>query len=121
MNCPKCYSVIDSFTFKEFPVGRCSGCKGLWFRPEVLSELRQESWMADRILDQGNANVGKQYNEVRDILCPECHSAMEPETDPDQKHIIYETCPLGHGVFLDAGELTDLVHKTFWDWFKPAR
>jgi len=38
-----------------------------------------------------------------------------------QPHIIYESCPAGHGTFLDAGEFTDLVNKTFWDKFKKAR
>ena len=36
-------------------------------------------------------------------------------------HVVYECCPEGHGVFLDAGEFTDLMHKTFWDKFKRAR
>jgi Zn-finger nucleic acid-binding protein len=31
---------------------------------------------------------------------------------------MYETCPNGHGTFLDAGEFTDLMHRTFWDRFK---
>jgi hypothetical protein len=43
---------------------------------------------------------------------------MVEEADPEQPHIVYETCPDDHGTFLDAGEFTDLVHKTFWDRFK---
>ena len=46
---------------------------------------------------------------------------MKQESDEEQPHIVYESCPDGHGSFLDAGEFTDLVHKTFWDKFKSAR
>ena len=121
MNCPKCCAEMETVNFKEMTLNRCTGCHGLWFHPEVLKQLREDTWMADYILDDGKVKVGRQYNEVRDITCPECDAPMQQETDPDQHHIIYESCPNGHGTFLDAGEFTDLVHKTFWDHFKPAR
>jgi uncharacterized protein len=118
MHCPKCFSAMETFSFKELRVDRCSACKGLWFQPGVLAQLRNDSQEADRILDPGQVRIGRQYNEVRDIRCPECNASMDQQTDPDQRHITYESCPQGHGIFLDAGEFTDLVHKTFWDRFK---
>ena len=121
INCPKCFSEMEITSFKEIEVDRCTNCKGLWFQPEELAALRTDTWMADYILDEGEAKVGKQYNRMRDIKCPQCERAMEPESDADQAHVVYESCPLGHGVFLDAGEFTDLMHKTFWDKFKRAR
>ena len=121
MNCPKCMSEMDRMSFKEMRIDRCSSCKGLWLAPNVLAELRKDTFMADYILDEGKVKVGKQYDEVRDIRCPSCESEMVKVTDQEQNHITYESCPEGHGVFLDAGEFTDLVHKTFWDRFKPKR
>ena len=50
--------------------------------------------------------------------CPKCEELMREEFDPDQPHIMYETCPSGQGTFLATGEFTDLVHQTFWDRFK---
>ena len=52
--------------------------------------------------------------------CPQCGVEMDQQRDPKQKHILYEACPEGHGIFLDAGEFTDLARKTLWDKFKPA-
>lgn len=121
MNCPKCYSKMENTRYKELDILRCVGCKGLWFNPNDLAELRKNTWMADYILDEGKPKVGREYNRVRDIACPECKSGMNQDSDAEQPHIIYEVCPQGHGVFLDAGEFTDLVHKTFWDRFKPAQ
>jgi len=108
-------------TFDEVQIDRCTGCGGLWFDAGELDRLREETWMSDYVLDTGSAKVGKKYNQIRDIDCPECGTRMKHEADKEQPHIIYETCPDGHGVFLDAGEYTDLLHKTFWDRFKRAK
>jgi Zn-finger nucleic acid-binding protein len=112
---------MEEVAFKGMSLSRCVGCGGLWFAPEVLTSLRADAWMADYVLDVGQRRIGKQYNRVRDIDCPQCGKKMEQKSDPDQRHITYETCSGGHGTFLDAGELTDLLHNTFWDLFKLAR
>ncbi|HLF31248.1 MAG TPA: zf-TFIIB domain-containing protein [Xanthomonadales bacterium] len=121
MHCPKCFAAMEDVTFRESALNRCTGCKGLWFAPDVLAALRKDAWMAEFVLDEGRAKVGKEYNRVRDIKCPQCGEAMAQESDPQQQHITYESCPRGHGTFLDAGEFSDMVHKTFWDRFKPSR
>jgi len=46
---------------------------------------------------------------------------MLQEFDEEQPHITYESCPNGHGTYLDSGEFTDLVRKTFWDKFKRRK
>ena len=120
MHCPKCFAKMELTTFRGMKIDRCTGCHGLWFQPAELAELRRDHWMAEFVLDEGRPRVGREYNRVRDIACPECEAVMVQDSDPDQPHIVYESCPNGHGVFLDAGELTDLVRKTFSDRFKPA-
>ncbi|MEE4173422.1 MAG: zf-TFIIB domain-containing protein [Xanthomonadales bacterium] len=118
MICPKCAGETELAVYDEVKVDRCQGCGGLWFDSGELAELRQDTWMADYVLDTGDAKVGKRFNRVDHIKCPQCGSLMNEEFDADQPHIMYEQCPEGHGTFLDAGEFTDLVHKTFWDRFK---
>ncbi len=118
MHCPKCSADMEITSYDEIKVDRCTQCQGLWFQPEELRALRDDIWMADYILDTGDAKVGKKYNRIGAIHCPQCDADMMQEFDKEQPHIIYESCPAGHGTFLDAGEFTDLVHKTFWDKFK---
>jgi Zn-finger nucleic acid-binding protein len=109
---------MEEVSYTGTRVDRCTGCQGLWFQAGELSRLRQDDWMADFILDEGSARIGKEFNRIHAINCPECGVRMLEEVDQEQKHIVYESCPDGHGHFLDAGEFTDLVHKTFWDRFK---
>ena len=118
MHCPKCSNDMETTSYRDIEIDRCTHCKGLWFQPDELRALRDDIWMADYILDQGDVKTGKKYNQIVAIHCPHCNSDMKQEFDEEQPHIIYETCPEGHGTFLDAGEFTDLVKKTFWDRFK---
>jgi len=120
MDCPKCSAAMETFSFKEISIERCTGCKGLWFQPDELKELRSEAFMADYVIDEGKAKVGKIFDRVHEIQCPECGADMNHEQDADQPHVGYESCPEGHGTYLDAGEFHDLVHKSFWDKFKRA-
>jgi Zn-finger nucleic acid-binding protein len=118
--CPKCHHDMELASYDRIQVDRCTHCKGLWFDSGELEELRKDTWMADYILDEGDRKVGKQFNRISAIHCPVCNKDMREEFDAEQPHILYETCPDGHGSFLDAGEFTDLVNKTFWDRFKSS-
>ncbi len=118
MQCPKCNSAMETVAFDEVQIDQCTSCEGLWFQTGELERLRKETWMADYVLDDGSPKVGKKFNRIVAIDCPECDTDMRQEFDKEQPHIVYETCPNGHGTFLDAGEFTDLLHKTFWDRFK---
>ena len=121
MNCPKCSAEMELVSYDGIKVDRCTSCGGLWFQPEELRALRDDIWMADYIIDSGDKAVGRKANAIKEIDCPECGKMMQQEADAEQPHITYESCPDGHGTFLDAGEFTDLVRKTFWDRFKRAR
>jgi uncharacterized protein len=121
MDCPKCNALMEEVSYSGTRVDRCAGCQGLWFQTGELERLRQDDWMADFILDDGDAKVGREFNRIHSIQCPECGAKMLEKADEEQAHIVYEVCPAGHGTFLDAGEFTDLVHKTFWDRFKRRR
>lgn len=120
MKCPKCSGEMAQVSYDQIVVDRCITCGGLWFQPDELTALRNDIWMADYILDSGDKKTCKRANAIKDIECPECGVMMLQESDAEQAHITYESCPNQHGTFLDAGEFTDIVHKTFWDKFKHA-
>lgn len=74
--------------------------------------------MAESFLDVGAASLGRKYDKIDDIDCPNCNVAMEKIEDPVPSHIWMEACPSCERVFLDAGELTDLKYETFSDKIK---
>lgn len=119
MECPKCKS-----TMKELPIetlhgkvviDQCSNCKGLWFDHGETERLKGD-WMAE-FADSGDPEVGRKYNQMRDVPCPRCSKTMAHLTVKDQPHIQYEACQ-DHGLYLDAGEFTDYKYETLMDQFR---
>jgi hypothetical protein len=76
--------------------------------------MKQE-WMAEAVLDVGSPSIGRKLNLIDDINCPEGHGLLDKSYDETQTHIWFETCPTCGGIFLDAGEFTDLKYHTLMD------
>lgn len=115
MRCPKCPGTLEQKTYgRKITVRRCSDCGGLWCRPEVLLEMKRE-WMSEAVLDSGDPKLGQTLDKLDDIRCPECDLPMDKTADDKQTHIWYESCGQCGGIYLDAGEFTDLKYDTFMD------
>lgn len=115
MNCPKCDHTMEPVEFgTDISLMRCAGCKGLFCDSGTLQMMRDQ-WLADTVLDTGSASEGARHNQVMDIPCPACNTIMKRVEDMEQVHVILDVCPSCDGVFLDAGELTDLKNVTLMD------
>ena len=66
-------------------------------------------------LDTGDPRVGAKLDDVPSVPCPEGHGEMLQTMDSEQVHIWYETCETCNGIYLDAGEFTDLKFRTLMD------
>ena len=116
MDCPKCDSVMENVTFNGINVERCTQCKGIWFSGAEHKELK--AMKGSQSIDTGSAELGKEYDTIQEVPCPECKESMQRVTDKFQPHIHYEACAKGHGVFFDAGEFKDFKEETLGDFFK---
>lgn len=115
MNCPKCCKQMETVEFgTDIKVSRCTGCGGLFCKSSTLQQLRDE-WISDTVLDRGSAALGAKHNSMLDIDCPGCGARMGRARDQEQSHITLDTCSSCDGVFLDAGELTDMKSLTLMD------
>jgi Zn-finger nucleic acid-binding protein len=115
MDCPKCRAAMQQQVFgTDIEIQRCSGCGGLFCQWQTLRRLRDE-WLADTVLDSGNPALGAKHNQMRNIACPACGQTMDHVQDHAQSHITLDSCPGCDGVFLDAGELTDIKSVTLMD------
>ena len=121
MNCPKCDAAMKERNMRTLEglvtYDQCSSCKGFWFDTGEAEKLK-DTFRPDYI-DDGDPEVGKDFNAVRDIECPRCRRRTERVTDPKQKHIQLEICR-DHGMFMDAGEFRDYKNETLTDIFKTA-
>jgi Zn-finger nucleic acid-binding protein len=116
MKCPKCDAKMQLVMYDDIGVDRCTGCKGLWF--DMLEHEHLAAIEGSEAIDFGSAAIGERFNEVDDINCPKCNSAMLKMVDAQQSHIWYEGCPSCFGVFFDAGEFRDYKEKTVFDFFR---
>jgi Zn-finger nucleic acid-binding protein len=115
MDCPKCSKRMETVEFgTNINVARCTGCGGLFCKSNTLQKLRDE-WISDAVLDRGSAALGALHNTKLDIDCPECGTKMGRIRDHEQSHITLDSCSSCDGVFLDAGELTDMKSLTLMD------
>lgn len=117
MQCPKCDGTMERRAHgRKIAVERCNKCFGLFCEPEVLAEMKT-AWMSE-ILDEGDPNIGKRYDAVANVDCPQCHTRMTRKNDPGQTHIWFEECASCGGIFFDAGEFSDWKYETFFDGFR---
>jgi uncharacterized protein len=116
MQCPKCDSIMEVVEIKGHQANRCTRCQGLWFDHAAHKVIKREKG-AEKI-DIGDAEVGKGYDHMTDVPCPRCESTLARVPDRHQRHIHYDICPQGHGVFFDAGEFRDFVVEDLGDFFR---
>ena len=115
MDCPKCRAPMETLEYgTDIEVRRCTACSGLFCTWQALQQLRDE-WLSDVILDKGSAAQGSRQNEMQDVPCPACGTIMERIQDRENARITLDSCPGCNGVFLDAGELTNMKSVTLMD------
>ncbi|MEQ8692259.1 MAG: zf-TFIIB domain-containing protein [Pseudomonadales bacterium] len=118
MDCPKCTGSLEEISVRDqITLHRCDACFGLWCKPDELAQLKS-AWMSEALVDVGSPLIGEKLDRVKDVSCPLGHGPMEKHSDPEQRHIWYEQCNTCEGIFLDAGEFTDLKFKTLLDWVR---
>ena len=115
LECPKCKHGMEEITHEGITIDRCTHCAGLWFdedEAQALKKIRDS-----HVVDTGDPVIGSRYDSRADINCPRCGKAMEKTADDKQIHIWFEVCE-DHGMFLDAGEFSDLKDENLLDWFR---
>ena len=106
MKCPKCFSPMVKVLFEGIEVDRCVDCHGLWFdefeREDLIDRRGAEA------IDNGDAQLGSQFDRVNCIVCPRCGSRMIPMVALGHPRIHLEQCTICAGSFFDAGEFRHL-------------
>lgn len=107
---------MEKVEFSRIEVDRCTGCKGIWF--DAMEEERLAALHGSETIDSGDPATGDAYDRVDRIVCPSCATPLIRMVDAAQPHIRFESCKNCCGIFLDAGEFTELKKPTVLGWLK---
>jgi Zn-finger nucleic acid-binding protein len=115
--CPRCREIeLTPVQAGATTLDRCSQCRGLWFdaKGDELEEILKLGWdrvpevlkQTGPVADPNRDTPAEQFKLVP-LLCPRCASDMTSYWYGGEaaKTFLVDACPLGHGVWLDCGEL----------------
>ncbi len=111
LQCPNCAGVMDRLELGQFCVDRCPSCGGIWLDASELERVKAIPGAVQR-LDAGVRPKTRGSGAPQARSCPRDRTPLEARGDAKQSHVIVDRCPSCLGVFLEAGELTDLAEHT---------
>jgi uncharacterized protein len=115
MKCPRDGSELETKTYEaKIEVDACPKCGGMWLdhgELEAIQETRENDYR--KVLGTVSDTVKRSIVEVAQmetapVGCVKCGTEMDTREYGYCSQIIIDTCPDGHGVWLDAGEIQAL-------------
>jgi len=99
-NCPKCSVSMHHWTSSGVTLDHCNTCKGLWFDQGELT--RHFANFGGKLAEGKIQRRGTSW-----VDCPSCAGQALAEGQLDSVSV--ETCSKCDGIFLDLGEVHDLL------------
>jgi Zn-finger nucleic acid-binding protein len=122
LHCPKCAAAMETITFHDIAVDRCTGCKGLWF--DALEKDHLDEMEDAASIDVGAAPARTSPGPVH-MDCPVCRTRMIEMVDHGRPDVHFESCTICYGLFFDAGKYREhrehLTLGFFHDLFHRKR
>lgn len=106
MQCPACGDLLVTLEFNDVEIDYCTACAGVWLDAGELELLLGRdtlpAWLTPKSGDTGRRGRRR---------CPDCGKKMNQTDTTGARSVTYDTCPRGHGMWLDAGELSALIEE----------
>ena len=112
MDCPlDAVALVPRHLESDVDVETCPVCSGVWLEQGELEAL-QQAHAHDHLADEPES-VRAAFEMARRELeppgpCPVCGTPMVRQEYGYASQILVDSCPRGHGLWLDAGELEAL-------------
>ena len=104
--CPDCNIEMEPFEVDGMLADVCSKCSGIWLTPQffemVLNAADEE---VENIPDDGEMSMNTFERSISLRTCPNCDAKMNNFVFGYTSGIWIDSCPHGHGTWLDPGEL----------------
>src|SRR3954469_19746450 len=109
-NCPRCSLALKHLQIDKISLRECERCGGVWSEAETFEKicLDREEQSAALTFFENRARVARSNIPVRYIACPQCKQLMNRSNFAHSSGVIVDLCK-EHGVWFDAGELSNIV------------
>jgi uncharacterized protein len=97
------------FEYRGVDVDHCVACRGTWLDPGELERLTELAGFTAGELGRALAETPTTGDAGR--RCPRCNRRMERFEVGTVERVELERCPKGHGFWLDAGEMEQVVRS----------
>lgn len=105
MNCPRCKADLIVVEFDDIELDSCPECGGLWFDRGEMELLANKCGCTVEAL---SSRSGSHVEEAR-LKCPICRRTMNKSLFGDAEPVVGDVCPSCGGLWLDAGELLQVL------------
>lgn len=117
MNCPVCNVEMKSVSLKNINVDYCDKCEGIWCDKDELEKVTMlgRDYLSTspiaKVLKKNPQNIRTQKNSS--LLCPGCEATLEKFNYSYESDIFLETCKICNGIWMDDGELGDIINYIY--------
>ena len=106
MICPVCENPLVVLELDQIEIDHCLNCGGIWLDAgelELLLETKEERERFGTILVEDNSVKERRHS------CPICNKKMKKVFVGEEKKILIDKCKRNHGLWLDMGELEQVI------------
>jgi hypothetical protein len=113
MNCPICKQAMLVLESEQVEIDYCASCGGIWLDAGELELLLENAVEAHLLLQSFTSAHTRQEKRK----CPICRRKMEKiiAGHQTQQAVLLDRCRNNHGLWLDRGELQQLMEKGNFD------
>lgn len=111
MQCPECDIAMKEFLVGEEPIKECPRCRGLWFEPGQLENVKDEVLPDMGWLDVAALKEQFDFKAYTDkLFCPKCRDNVLTKIQDRKTRAEFFVCSQCKGTWLATGQFLNLVN-----------
>jgi len=113
VDCPVCKNAMITLELARVEIDHCTDCGGIWLDAGELELLLGNSKNARELLDSFKIDP---HCSEKPRKCPICDKKMQKITvGLSEPKVLIDKCPTADGLWLDKGELKDILNRAKLD------
>lgn len=105
--CPNCHEPMVVLEWEGIEIDLCPSCRGVWLDLGELELIGEQAGVGPARLTAALEKARR--GGVRERRCPRCRRKLRAISPEEGKAVEVDTCPRGHGIWFDHGEVETLV------------